>query len=290
MFWSFQWTNQLGEDLTVNPTSNTLALDFSTQNLSEGELLTCSATVSNGQTSVNESDTVLLSDCSPFATEIPHDGIDSNCDGLETLNDIDGDGQPDNPNVNFGTDSSSPARLGVECLGEAISTNTGMVYYLICDDDHYWKQSHEFCNDNGYDSLASFSNDIEFQFASSLLLSSINDYQNADGTNRSGSIWTGLTRGPDCTPVTNTNMNYNSVCGSGTSNYYWIDNASTSWINSSHWISGEGNNSVEHCAMLVNHSSGNIGFYDLYCDIVNTSPHDQWSSSHHRPSMCVKRQ
>ena len=165
------------------------------------------------------------------------------------------------------------------------------MYFLLCDDDHYWKGAHDFCSENGYDSLATLESDAEFQFASNLLLSSINDYQNADGSNRSGSIWVGLTRGPDCSPVGNTNLGYNSVCGTGISNYYWIDNAPSSWLNSSYWIGGEGSNSVEHCAILVNYQgSGNVGLYDLYCDNVASSPHNQWSVSHNRPSMCVKRQ
>jgi hypothetical protein len=193
--------------------------------------------------------------------------------------------------MNFDVDdASTPARLGVECLGEALNTSSGMVYFLICDDDHYWKGAHDFCADNGYDSLATFQSDAEFQFGGELLTSSRNEYQYPDGSSRDSSTWMGFTRGPDCTPITSTNMPYNSVCSSDISNYYWLDNSSTSWINTSHWIGGEGTNTVEHCAMLLMHNTGQIGFYDLYCDYVPSNPHNQWSISHTRPSMCVKRQ
>ena len=289
--WTYTWNNDAGTDITVDSMNNNLVVNFSTQGLAVGESITCTATVSDGQASVSDSDSVILVDCSPFATEIPYDGIDSNCDGLEYLNDADRDGQPDDPNVNFNMDDpTAQARLGVECLGEAMATSNGTVYFLLCDDDHYWKESHDFCADNGYDSLATFQSDAEFQFASTLLTSSRNDYQYPDGSNRDSSIWTGFTRGPDCDPVESTNMPYNSVCSSGISNYYWIDNSDTSWLNTSHWIAGEGSNAVEHCAMLLLHNSGQIGLYDLYCDYVDSSPHDAWSITHSRPSMCVKRQ
>ena len=131
-----------------------------------------------------------------------------------------------------------------------MSTSGGVVYFLICDNDQYWKTAHDFCADNGYDSLATLESDAEFQFLSNLLISSRDDYTTPDGSNRNSSAWLGFTRGPDCSPGSNSNMGYTSVCGSGQSNYYWLDNADTSWINTSHWISGEGNNSVEHCGML----------------------------------------
>ena len=84
-------------------------------------------------------------------------------------------------------------------------------------------------------------------------------------------------------------MGYNSVCGSGQANYYWLDNVDTSWINTSHWISGEGSNSVEHCGMLLYNTSG-TGFYDLYCEYVPSAPHNNWSIEHTLPSACVMRQ
>ena len=294
--WAYQWHNAAGTEITSDSTNNILTLNYATQSLTAGELVTCTATATDGQTSSADSDTVVLVDCSPFATEIPYDGIDSNCDGLETLNDQNGDGVPDTDEDFDADDDVSnavpdvPPRLGVECLGEPMNTSNGTVYFLICDNDHYWKTAHDFCIDNGYDSLATLRSDAEFQFVSNLLVSSRDDYTKPDGSNRNSSTWLGLTRGPDCAPVTNSNMPYTSVCGSGTSNYFWIDNSSNSWINSSHWISGEGNNTVEHCAMLLYSNSGDLGFYDLYCDYVGANPHSTWSIQHTLPSMCVKRQ
>ena len=288
--WTYQWFNAAGTDISTDSSNNLLTLDYATQSLAAGELVTCTATATDGQTSGSDSDTVLLVDCSPFASEIPYDGIDSNCDGLETLNDQDGDGTPDDGSINFDEDSPEiSARLGVECLGEAMNTSDGVVYFLICDNDHYWKTAHDFCADNGYDSLATLQNDAEFQFLSNLLISSRDDHTKPDGSNRNSSAWLGFTRGPDCAPATSTNMGYNSVCGSGQSNYYWLDNSDTAWINTSHWISGEGSNSIEHCGMLLYNSTG-TGFYDLYCEYVPTAPHNQWSIEHTLPSACVKRQ
>ena len=120
--WTYTWNNDAGTDITVDPTSDSLTLDYAGQGMTGGESVTCTATVTDGETAVSDSDSVVLVDCSPFATEIPYDGIDSNCDGLESLNDQDGDGQPDDPNQNFDADHSVAdgvdARLGIECYGE----------------------------------------------------------------------------------------------------------------------------------------------------------------------------
>ena len=98
--WTYAWNNEAGTDITVDSNSDSLTLDYAGQGLAAGESVTCTATVSDGDTAVSDSDSVVLVDCSPFATEIPYDGIDSNCDGLESLNDQDGDGQPDDATVN----------------------------------------------------------------------------------------------------------------------------------------------------------------------------------------------
>ena len=106
--WTYAWNNDAGTDITVDPASDSLTLDYAGQGMTGGESVTCTATVTDGETAVSDSDSVVLVDCSPFATEIPYDGIDSNCDGLESLNDQDGDGQPDDPNQNFDADHQLP--------------------------------------------------------------------------------------------------------------------------------------------------------------------------------------
>ena len=288
---SYQWVNQSGTDITIDSSLNTLTLDFAAQGLQAGELLTCNVTVSDGLSEASGSDSVLLSSCSPFATEIPYDGIDSNCDGLEYLNDQDQDGVPDDSSEDYDDDDTVDARLGLECLGEAYNNGTDTVYYLICDNDYYWKHAQDFCVDNGYDSLATMHDDAEFLFVSTLLTNNRENYTDPNGNNRDQRAWTGFTRGPDCSPVSNTNTGFQSVCGLVKGSYYWIDNGDTSWIDGSHWFNNEGDNSVEHCAQLkVDQNTGQVGFWDLYCDNVTTAPHDQWSLSHTRPSMCMLRQ
>ena len=166
--WTYAWNNDAGTDITVDPASDSLTLDYAGQGMTGGESVTCTATVTDGETAVSDSDSVVLVDCSPFATEIPYDGIDSNCDGLESLNDQDGDGQPDDPNQNFDADHSVAdgvdARLGIECYGELQVHSNGSYYLLYCDTDYYWKGSQQFCVDHGYDGLATAKDDEEYQF------------------------------------------------------------------------------------------------------------------------------
>ena len=74
--WTYAWNNDAGTDITVDPASESLTLDYTGQGLIGGESVTCTATVSDGETAVSDSDSVVLVDCSPFAAEIPYDGID----------------------------------------------------------------------------------------------------------------------------------------------------------------------------------------------------------------------
>jgi hypothetical protein len=163
------------------------------------------------------------------------------------------------------------------------------VYFLICDDDQYWKNGQVFCEENGYDGLATLHSDAEFQFLSDMLNTN-QGIIDPNGSNRDARGWLGFTRGPDCAPVTNTGTGFASVCGTSVSSYYWLDNGDTSWVSGSYWFPNEGSNNVEHCTQLkLNTATGEVGMWDLYCDVVNTAPHDQWSLSHTRPSICVKR-
>jgi hypothetical protein len=70
----------------------------------------------------------------PYASEIPNDGIDDNCDGLES----------------FGLGYS-------DCEGELYSNNTGDVYYLYCQHNETWSDARTICESVAYDSLATVS-------------------------------------------------------------------------------------------------------------------------------------
>lgn len=309
--WTYAWNNDAGADITVDPTSDSLTLDYASQGMTGGESITCTATVTDGETAVSDSDSVVLVDCSPFATEIPYDGIDSNCDGLESLNDQDGDGQPDDPNQNFDADHSVAdgvdARLGLECYGELQVHSNGSYYLLYCDTDYYWKGSQQFCVDHGYDGLATAKDDEEYQ----LLITGLDihrGFTSATGPTR-GNVFVGLTRGPDCAPVTNTLTGFTSVCSQDVRGYYWIDGSDTSYMEAdiaAYWSDGEMaylnpaagdfsmHNDDEHCAFLKSpepHNNINdYGYWDLYCDATSgQGGHDNWSSSHTTNAVCIKR-
>ena len=286
--YAIQWFNQSGEELTVDPNSTQLTLDFATQNLSDGEDLTCLATIYTEHTRLEASTTIPLSACNPFSTEIPYDGVDSNCDGLEYLNDQNRDGQPDDSSQDYNDRDLNTARLGVECYGELQMSSESTVYYLICDNAQYWKNAQRFCVENGYDSLATLHLNSEFQALAGMLESSMG-YTDSAGAARSGEIWLGFTRGPDCFPTNNENVTgFPSICSSKPADYYWVDNGPRSYLNATHWWSGEGTPAGEHCGELKR-EGGEVGLWDLYCDTTGMAPHHIWAPDHIRPSTCMIR-
>ena len=300
----FRWYNEAGNEVTTDETQQTITLDFAAMNLAAGEALRCVTLVSDGIETVTADDAVLLTDCSPWATEIPYDGIDSNCDGLEYLNDSNKDGIPDDQSVDFDADDAANAVLGLECYGKKQTLSDGSEFYaLFCDNDQYWKAAQDLCTDNGYDGLITMRSDEERQILFDMAIAH-DSFTSPLGRPRSPS-WAGLTRGPDCAPVSTTNSPFMSVCGQNITNYYWIDGSSTLPIESdldAFWHSAEMlyinepndltmHNQDEHCAYL-HIAGGDVGLFDLYCDLVpsstNTSHHN-WSLNHTRSSACMKR-
>ena len=81
-------------------------------------------------------------------------------------------------------------------------------------------------------------------------------YNGGSPTRTRDNLWTGYTRGPDCSPVTNTSTGHASECTSSISNYYWTDGSPSAFIDlatSSYWVDSEisAQNSVEHCTVLT---------------------------------------
>lgn len=285
--YSYQWFNQAGEEITVDPNSTQITLDYANQNLSGGEEVSCLANVQDSEFTVSESALVSLLPCSPLNIETPYDGLDSNCDGLEYLNDQDRDGIPDDGSEDFNDLEVGAARLGVECYGELRPSGLVSVYYLICDNVFHWKKAQDLCVSAGYDSLATLHSQEEFQTVSEMLENNA-VYTAPDGTPRMSRAWVGFTRGPDCFPSPDSNMGLPSICSSTISDYYWLDGGSTSYLNPDHWWNGQGTNDIEHCAEL-NVEFGQTGFSDLYCDVAWLQPHYTVSLDHVRPSICMKR-
>ena len=128
----------------------------------------------------------------------------------------------------------------VECYGELQCTAMVLYYLLYCDTDYYWKGSQQFCVDHGYDGLATAKDDEEFQFLTTGL-DTHRSYTPTNGSTR-GNVWVGLTRGPDCAPVANTNTGFTSVCSQDVRDYYWIDGSDTSYMEAdvgAYWSDGE---------------------------------------------------
>ena len=297
----YEWTGPQQSILNTDTSINTFTVDYTTQGLQPSDELMCTATASDDYGSVSLSDTVTLLDCSPFAEEIPYDGIDSNCDGLESLSvtnntpnedydDDDYDNFTTTPNGNTSPDIQP--RIGVECYGNRYNLVGEDFYMLYCDADLYWKNAQDFCVDNGYDGLISVRSQEEMDVLSQLGSSLRGDgmYVSSDPSVTWSQPWVGLTRGPDCSPVTNTSTGFPSVCTSNRTNYYWIDGTSNAWYPSMSavWLDSElsANNSVEHCAYI---ELSEPGFYDIYCDYVPSSPHNTWSQTHTQAPVCVKR-
>ena len=285
--YSYQWFNQAGEQITEVSDSTQLTLNYAAQNLAGEETIYCRASVQDSEFTVIESASVSLLACSPLHMEIPYDGLDSNCDGLEFLNDQNRDGIPDNPSEDYHDSAVQPARLGVECYGELLPSGLSAVYYLICDNSFHWKKSQDFCVDAGYDSLATMHTEEEFQSFSSLL-SSQTSYLDPNGVIRVPRAWVGFTRGPDCFPSPDTETGFTSLCTTAISDYYWVDSGSDSYVNPNHWWNGQGTNNIEHCVELY-WENGEVGFSDLYCDVAWLQPHYTPSLTHTRPASCVKR-
>jgi len=296
----YEWTGPQNTILNANTLEEQFTIDFAAQNLQPSDELTCTVFATDGLGETSQSDTVTLLDCSPFATEIPYDNIDSNCDGLEYLNDADQDGVADNISMDFDDDDDHAdadpanavgARLGVECYGLLRDFNGEEIYILYCDNDLYWKSADSFCKDNGYDSLITMGSMDQFNSVVEQYTSIVSNYTPPIQNVAWQEPWVGLTRGPDCAPMANTNTGYPSICSSNTQDYYWVDGTPTSWFQnnlSSVWYDSElsATNSVEHCAYL---NMSEPGFFDLYCDYASSGPHMDWSRTHTKAAVCMLR-
>jgi hypothetical protein len=291
--------------------------------LSEGtHTLTLSAEDQAGRQG-SDSVQIIVERCSPNAVELPYDGIDSNCDGLEALNDSNGDGIPDDMSLDYDIDDDIdtsdavdvPARLGLECAGTVVTSIQGRSFYLLtCDDDRYWQESEAFCEAIGYDSLAAHDDPTMMQQHADLviLLQSQNEAAKLAGTLHedvpADDPWVGLTRGPSCEPATGPSL-YPEVCTADVRGYYWtnttvddtwiVDDLDAAWhdcemascdssqiyINPS---AGDytSHNGVEHCAFLLIDGQ-DTGYFDLYCELVSGT-HEQWSATHTRSSSCIR--
>lgn len=297
--YTYEWYDTDGNLVYTETTqSNTSILPTETQS---DEIWTVKVVVSDqeGFESEQSESSITVVACSPTATEIPYDGVDSNCDGLEFLNDQNEDGIPDDPNENYDSDHDIdvvPAPLGLECYGELITHSDGSQFYILaCDNDVYWREAERFCTDLGYDGLFTAKDNEEFQAISDF--AATNESYEPNSPRLREFMWTGYTRGPDCSPMPDVQTSHPSVCMSTLSNYYWTDtNIPDAYIDaspSSYWIDSEmsAQNNLEHCTVLtLPHSSiTEIGFYDLYCDYVPTGSNATWSVTHTKASGCMKR-
>jgi hypothetical protein len=191
--------------------------------------------------------------CSPFAEELPYDGIDSNCDGLETLNDQDGDGSPDDDTMDYNGDGV--ADLGVECAGTYDDSGTG-VYFLFCDHMDFWEQANEFCTDSGYDSISSVHSAAENSTLVSLMESVDADLNPGLPYDFASGSFLGYSKLIQYHPVGAT------IDGDG---FAWVDGSGPGYTN---WNTGEPNGTdayPEHCLEFIYNSASRGQWNDCYC-------------------------
>jgi hypothetical protein len=209
--------------------------------------------------------------CDPYAEEYPYDGIDSNCDGLEALNDADGDGSADDTSLDYDYNGDGSADLGIECAG----TWTSSVYYLFCDVRTYWDLGNQLCQDAGYDGLASAVDATENSALVALIESTDQDVYPSLAYDFAGSTFLGYTRysayqDPSATPDSD--------------GFSWVDGSSPGDVN---WMAGEPNGAAtnEDCLEFAYQSSPQGMWNDVFCF---EGQHATWPASERKISCSLR--
>ena len=260
---TYAWTDASGSTLGA---AADLTINLAGSSAQTGDTWTCTATVDDGGgTPESGTASFTLEGCDPSSDETPYDGVDSNCDGLESLNDVDGDGQPDDSSIDYNDDGTPD--LGVECAGTWSST----VYYLYCDMRQYWDEGSQFCQDVGYDGLASTRSGSETLGLVALIETTDADLNPTLSYDFAASSFLGYTRYPSY-QVPNAPVDANG--------FSWTDASPATYTN---WKAGEPNGAAtgEDCLEFIYSSTNRGQWNDAFC---YDGQHSTWASPRRRVS------
>lgn len=249
---SVDWSSNIDGVFGVSTPNSDGSFVLNFADLSEGDHEVSITVTDNDDLSCTDTITVAIQTCSPTQTEIPYDGLDSNCDGLE--------------------DSE------IECAGQLFTTGAGDVYYLFCDHQLYWDKGDEFCKDSGYDALATVANADENQALVSLIQSTDETLNsNLPNVGFASNTFLGFTR-------------YDSFASGGPEwdfGYEWLDAGPVDYVN---WKAGEPNDtgtlSGEACVEFIYNSSFLGQWNDVWCS-SGEPPNPSWATA--RRISCVIR-